>query len=134
MNDVKTGDYIKIVKASPFDEAVGIRVGNIEKVTSVIGNTVYISAGFSGEVSLAPTHYVKLGEKDVKEYFDNIEKLATKRELMLVIISIIEESVHHSPEDIVVELQKAKSYLEELIEIEKELLAKQGKETKDEHY
>ena len=131
MSKVQVGDYIKIINTTPFDEAVGILVGNIEKVTEVFGDVVYIASGFGNECSVSHKHYVKLSDTEIKSYFENIELFKSKRKLVADIISIVEESSYQDSKGAIEELNQAKSCLDELIALEKEILAKDMK-TKDE--
>lgn len=133
MSNVQVGDYIKIINTTPFDEAVGILVGNVEKVTEVFGDVVYIASGFGNECSVSPKHYVKLSDTEIKSYFENIELFKSKRKLVADIISIVEESAYQDSKSAIEELNQAKSCLDELIALEKEILAKEMK-AKDEHY
>ena len=131
MSKVQVGDYIKIINTTPFDEAVGILVGNVKKVTEVSGDVVYIASGFGNECSVSPKHYVKLSDAEIDSYFENIELFKSKRKLVADIISIVEESAYQDSKSAIEELNQAKSCLDELIALEKEILAKDMK-TKDE--
>ena len=132
MSNVQVGDYIKIINTTPFDEAVGILVGNIEKVTEVFGDVVYIASGFGNECSVAHMNYVKLSDAEIKSYFENIKLFKSKRKLVADIISIVEESAYQDSKSAIEELNQAKSCLDELIALEKEILVKEMK-AKNEH-
>lgn len=132
MNNVQVGDYIKIISTTPFDEAVGILVGNIEKVTEVFGDVVYIASGFGNECSVAHMNYVKLSDAEIKSHFENIELFKSKRKLVADIVSIVEESAYQDSKSAIEELNQAKSCLDELIALEKEIIVKEMKD-KNEH-
>lgn len=131
MSNVQVGDYIKIINNTPFDEAVGILVGNVEKVTEVFGDVVYITSGFGNECNVSPKHYVKLSDTEIKSYFENIKLFKSKRKLVADIISLVEESSYQDSKGAIEELNQAKSCLNELIALEKEILVKEMK-TKNE--